>query len=91
MLSEDELRRSIDRMADQLPNLAIPELNRVGAQEIFLKTALGLCHFISAMDTARLLYVELLVLLVELRFSAESERGNRFPLPERHAGRSGPG
>ena len=54
-LSESELRASVDRAADRLPNLAIPELNSVGAQEIFVTTALGLCDFISAMDTARLL------------------------------------
>ena len=55
MLSEEELIKSIDRVADQLPNLAIPELNSVGAQEIFVTAALGICDFISAMDTARLL------------------------------------
>ena len=54
-LSEVELTAGIDRVADKLPNLAIPELNSVGAQEIFVTTALGLCDFISAMDTARLL------------------------------------
>jgi len=54
-LSRRELIQSVDRAADQLPNLAIPELNSVGAQEIFVTTALGLCDFISAMDTARLL------------------------------------
>lgn len=53
-LSEAELTASHDRVADVLPNLAIPELNSVGAQEIFVTTALGLCDFISAMDTARL-------------------------------------
>lgn len=53
-LSEAELTASHDRVADALPNLAIPELNSVGAQEIFVTTALGLCDFISAMDTARL-------------------------------------
>jgi len=54
-LSEVELVKSLDRVSDQLPNLAIPELNGVGAQEIFVTTALGICDFISAMDTARLL------------------------------------
>jgi hypothetical protein len=54
-LGEAELVQSLDRVSDQLPNLAIPELNSVGAQEIFVTTALGLCDFISAMDTARLL------------------------------------
>jgi hypothetical protein len=38
-----------------LPHYAIPELNGIGAQEIFVTTALGLCDFISAMDTARVL------------------------------------
>ncbi|MCS7166224.1 MAG: CehA/McbA family metallohydrolase [Gemmatales bacterium] len=38
-----------------LPHYAVPELNGIGAQEIFVTTALGLCDFISAMDTARVL------------------------------------
>jgi len=54
-LSEEELRKSVDRVSDQLPNFAIPELNSVGAQEIFVTAVLGICDFISAMDTARLL------------------------------------
>ncbi|MDO8539088.1 MAG: CehA/McbA family metallohydrolase [Opitutaceae bacterium] len=53
LISETELTASHDRVADQLPNLAIPELNSVGAQEIFVTAALGACDFISAMDTAR--------------------------------------
>src|SRR6185437_9938038 len=53
-LTEAELTVSIDRQADLLPNLVIPELNSVGAQEVFVTTAQGLCDFISAMDTARL-------------------------------------
>ncbi|MBM3875337.1 MAG: hypothetical protein FJ386_01265 [Verrucomicrobia bacterium] len=54
LISPDELTASHDRAADRLPNLAIPELNSVGAQEIFVTAAQGLCDFISAMDTARL-------------------------------------
>jgi hypothetical protein len=76
-LSEDKLRRSIDRVADQLPNLAIPELNSVGAQEIFVTTAQGLCDFISAMDTARLLewncWYHLLNCGFPLRVSGETD------------------
>ncbi len=49
-----ELTSSHDRVADQLPNLAIPELNSVGAQEIFVTAALGACDFISTMDTGRI-------------------------------------
>ncbi|HEX8041135.1 MAG TPA: CehA/McbA family metallohydrolase [Chryseosolibacter sp.] len=52
--SVGELIASHDRVADQLPNLAIPELNSVGAQEIFVTAALGACDFISAMDTERI-------------------------------------
>jgi hypothetical protein len=53
-LTEDELQKSADRAADQLPSLAIPEMNSVGAMEIFVTVPQGLCDFISAMDTARL-------------------------------------
>jgi hypothetical protein len=52
-LSEGELRTSIARAAQRLPNLVIPEMDGIGAQEIFVTTAQGLCDFISAMDTAR--------------------------------------
>jgi len=53
-LTVAELEASHQRAAGRLPNLAIPELNSVGAQEIFVTTAQGLCDFISAMDTARI-------------------------------------
>ncbi len=53
-LTEAELLASLNRVAERLPNLAIPELNSVGAQEIFVTAAQGLCDFISAMDTARI-------------------------------------
>jgi hypothetical protein len=55
LVTEAELVSSVDRAADRLPNLAIPELNSVGAQEIFVTVSEGVCDFISAMDTARLL------------------------------------
>lgn len=54
IVSEAELTASHQRADDQLPNLAIPELNSVGAQEIFVTAALGACDFISAMDTDRI-------------------------------------
>ena len=53
-LTHAELEGSHQRAAGRLPNLAVPELNSVGAQEIFVTTAQGLCDFISAMDTARI-------------------------------------
>jgi hypothetical protein len=52
-LTEDELKASIARVAGVLPNLAIPEMNGIGAQEICVTTSQHLCDFISAMDTAR--------------------------------------
>ena len=54
LLSERELRQSHDRVADQLPNLAVPEMNGVGAMEIAVSGAEGVCDFISAMDTPRI-------------------------------------
>jgi hypothetical protein len=52
-LTEDELRTSIARVAGKLPNLAIPEMDGIGAQEICVTAAQHLCDFISAMDTDR--------------------------------------
>ncbi|PYI87039.1 MAG: hypothetical protein DME26_07480, partial [Verrucomicrobia bacterium] len=53
-LNEAELMASHDRVSDQLPNLAVPEMNGVGAMEICVSTAAGVCDFISAMDTPRI-------------------------------------
>jgi hypothetical protein len=52
-LTLKELTDSISRVRGQLPNYAVPEMNGIGAQEICVTTAAGLCDFISAMDTAR--------------------------------------
>jgi hypothetical protein len=54
LITQPELQASHDRVDDQLPNLAIPELNSVGAQEIFVTVAHGVTDFISAMDTPRI-------------------------------------
>ena len=51
-LNEPELTSSNERVIDLLPNVAIPD---AGGHEIFVTTAHGVCDFISAMDTARLL------------------------------------
>lgn len=53
-LTEMELSQSFNRAADQLPNLAIPDMYGGGALEICVSTAEGVCDFISAMDTARI-------------------------------------
>ena len=53
-LSHDELQSSSNRMADSLPNLALPAMDGGGAMEILVSTPEGVCDFISAMDTARI-------------------------------------
>jgi hypothetical protein len=53
-LSEKELRDGHERADDRLPNLAVPELNGVGAQEIFVTAAHGVTDFIGVMDTDRI-------------------------------------
>jgi hypothetical protein len=53
-LSESELIAAHGRAAEQLPNLAVPQMNGVGAMEICVSTAAGVCDFISAMDTPRI-------------------------------------
>ncbi len=52
-ISMAELLKSVEKTAGALPNLNIPEMNGIGAQEICVTTAMGVCDFISAMDTAR--------------------------------------
>ncbi len=54
LLSEPELRQSLTNAASELPNYAIPAMAGVGAMEIAVSSALGLCDFISAMDTKRI-------------------------------------
>ena len=54
VLIEAELIAAHDRAAEELPNLAIPEMNGVGAMEVCVSTAMGACDFISSMDTARI-------------------------------------
>ena len=53
-LSESELVAAHERAAEQLPNLAVPQMNGVGAMEICVSVAAGVCDFISAMDTPRI-------------------------------------
>ncbi len=48
-----DFQAALTRVNRVLPNLVIPEMNGIGAQEICVTSAQGLCDFISAMDTAR--------------------------------------
>lgn len=53
LIDAEELTEAEERTSDTLPNLALPEMDGIGAQEIFVTAQQGLCDFISAMDTAR--------------------------------------
>jgi len=53
-LTLPEVARAIERAALILPNLAVPEMDGIGAQEICVTTAMKVCDFISAMDTQRI-------------------------------------
>jgi hypothetical protein len=53
-LSRVELQSTIDVESDKLPNLAVPEMNSVGAMELPVAVTQGVCDFISTMDTARI-------------------------------------
>ncbi len=89
-LSEMEIAASINRVKNKLPNLAIPAMNGIGAQEICVSSAMKVCDFISAMDTARA-GMELLVPHHELRVPAQGERRDGFPVHLRQPRRPGPG
>lgn len=53
-LTPAELASAHDRAAEELPNFAVPEMNGVGAMEICVSVSMGVCDFISAMDTPRI-------------------------------------
>jgi hypothetical protein len=53
-LSLPELVAAHRRAAERLPNVAIPEMNGVGAMELPVSVVEGVCDFISAMDTRRI-------------------------------------
>ena len=54
LVPEQELVSHVQRIWNtQLPNLAIPPMDGIGAQEICVTSVQGLCDFISAMDTTR--------------------------------------
>jgi hypothetical protein len=54
VLTRSELEAAHERAADTLPNLAIPEMNGVGAMEVVVSVPEGVCDFMSAMDTPRI-------------------------------------
>ena len=86
-----ELEAGHERAAETLPNLAIPEMNGVGAKEICVTVAAGALRLHQRDGHAPDRRMELLVPPAELRVPAEGQRRDRLPLHERHAGRPGTG
>ena len=54
VLIDPELAAAHEKAATELPNFAVPAMNGVGAMEICVTVANGVCDFISAMDTPRI-------------------------------------
>ncbi len=76
-VAESELIAAYDRAAEQLPNLAVPQMNGVGAMEICVSMGAGVCDFISAMDTPRIaewnMWYHLLICGFPLKVSGETD------------------
>ena len=78
-LTERELTLSHDRAAEQLPNLAIPEMNGVGAMELPVTVVEGVCDFISAMDTRRIQEWNTWYHILNCGFSLKASGETDFP------------
>jgi hypothetical protein len=79
LLDVGELTLSLDAAADQLPNLCIPEMNSVGAMELPVAVAEGVCDFISAMDTARIAEWNMWYHVLNCGFPLKSSGETDFP------------
>jgi hypothetical protein len=75
-----ELSAAHELAADQqLPNLAIPEMNGVGAMEVCVSVAMGACDFISAMDTPRIAEWNMWYHLLDCGFPLKVSGETDFP------------
>ncbi len=52
-ITAEEMAASVARVKNRTLHYAIPDMDGIGAQEICVTTAQGLCDFISAMNTSR--------------------------------------
>jgi hypothetical protein len=78
-LTEAELVQSVGRAKRNLPNFVIPEMNGIGAQEICVTVAQGICDFISAMDTQRQLEWNCWYHLMNCGFPLKASGETDFP------------
>ncbi len=89
-LTAKELADSVTRTREKLPNLIVPPMDGIGAQEICVTAQQDLCDFISAMDTARVPEWNCWYHIMNCRLPAQGQRRNRFPVHQRQPGRPGP-
>jgi hypothetical protein len=79
VLTVAELEVAHERAAETLPNLAIPEMNGVGAMEIVVSVPEGVCDFISAMDTPRIAEWNMWYHLLDCGFPLKVSGETDFP------------
>ena len=65
-------------------------MNGIGAQEICVTTAMGVCDFISAMDTARMPEWNCWYHIMNCGFPLKVQRRDRLPVHHRQPRRPGP-
>jgi hypothetical protein len=78
-LSEEELAKSVGRVKGKLPHLAIPDMDGIGAQELPVTAAQGICDFISAMDTQRHLEWNIWYHIMNCGFPLKASGETDFP------------
>ena len=78
-ISSPELIAAHAKAADELPNFAIPEMNGVGAMELPVSVAEGVCDFISAMDTRRIQEWNTWYHILNCGFSLKASGETDFP------------
>jgi hypothetical protein len=79
VLARAELEAVHQRAAGILPNLAIPEMNGVGAMEVVVTVPLGVCDFLSAMDTPRIAEWNMWYHLLDCGFPVKVSGETDFP------------
>ena len=79
VLTRAELEAAHERAAATLPNLAIPEINGVGAMEVVVSVPHGVCDFISAMDTPRIAEWNMWYHLLDCGFPVKLSGETDFP------------
>jgi hypothetical protein len=79
VLTRAELEAGHEKAAETLPNLANPEMNGVGAMEVVVTVPLGVCDFMSAMDTPRIAEWNMWYHLLDCGFPVKVSGETDFP------------